>query len=186
MTADERLRELATQVRRYAGRPNSLFGEPGVLKEICKLFGFKNDCRQGHVYITDTKLARLDLPPATEPLPEKWGGVPASLEEDHAQAKRDRRGPTEVPTGEMVGADKMSPRERAWAALLALKAGWPVEPRDWEYDAASDTVVVEKMVDGRIAETFSVVRHGLATTLAEIEERFGAGARGQVEAVIGG
>lgn len=57
-----RLRELAAQVRRYANAPGVVFGTPSTLAEICRLLGFRNDCRRGRVYLTPTKIQRLGLP----------------------------------------------------------------------------------------------------------------------------
>jgi hypothetical protein len=62
-----RLRELAKHVRTYHGRPGSVFGEPRVLREICRLLGIPaGDCRHGRVFLFDTNLQRLGLPTSTE------------------------------------------------------------------------------------------------------------------------
>lgn len=72
---DARLRELATQVRRYASRDGVIFGLPSVLSEICRLLGFKNPCRDGKVYLTPTKIQRLGLPLTAGTPPDERGGL---------------------------------------------------------------------------------------------------------------
>lgn len=59
--ADERLRQLAGLVTEATDRPGVILGPPPVLAEICRLFGFKNQCSRGSVYLTAPKMRRLGL-----------------------------------------------------------------------------------------------------------------------------
>lgn len=55
------LADLASQVTRIPSVNGGAVvkGEPSVLKEICRMFGFKNDCRDGGVYLTARKIRIL-------------------------------------------------------------------------------------------------------------------------------
>lgn len=52
----ERLRGLAALVTRRGG---VIEGAPAHLEEICRMFGFKNPCRDGRVYLTEPKRREL-------------------------------------------------------------------------------------------------------------------------------
>lgn len=69
MTAEEWLPTVLPGVRRYAAAPNSLFAVPSTLSAICRVLGFKNPCRAGHVYITPTKIRYLEKHGLAAPLP---------------------------------------------------------------------------------------------------------------------
>lgn len=181
MSADDGLREVIPHVRRYRGAPNILFGEPGVLKRLCRCFGFKNECPRGRVFITDAKIQRLEalgLPPATEPPPPEFSGAPASLDEAHAEARADRDAKLLPPRDGLIPFARMPVRERAFAALLAHKYGYRVEPSDWSYQPETGQVVVE--VPGA-AVVWSIVRGTLDQVLDELGKR---GARTEVEEMI--
>jgi hypothetical protein len=58
---DPQLQALVAQVTMATDRHNVLLGKPHVLSAICARLGFRNDCRNGRVYLTDTKLQSLGL-----------------------------------------------------------------------------------------------------------------------------
>lgn len=55
-----RLAELAGRVQRMGG--GVLDGAPSDLEEICRMFGFRNPCTSGRVYLTPRKMRELFLP----------------------------------------------------------------------------------------------------------------------------
>ncbi len=74
-------------------------------------------------------------------------------------------------------------RERAFAALLAIRRGWRIDRADWQYDSGQDTVVVSVP---KVGQTWARVRHELAETLELIERARGNQTRVDVEEYIRG
>jgi hypothetical protein len=188
MSVDDGLRELIPFLKRYRGASNIIFGEPHVLKRLCKCFGFKNDCPRGRIYLTDAKAARLEalgLTPSDEPLPPGFSDAPSSLEEAHGEALEDRGAFFQPPPGTYVDASQMPPAARAYAFYLHMQAGWfPVDTGRWSYCAERDAVVVT-VQDGRGGVTFAVGRtRELDETLAAIEMRWGAEVRARAEEAV--
>jgi len=57
----EATKALLAQVEFRAGDTNVIVGPPHVLKALCAVLGFKNDCRDGRVYVTTAKLRWLGV-----------------------------------------------------------------------------------------------------------------------------
>lgn len=56
----------ANGVKRHPVLGGVIVGQPWVLAEVCRAFGFKNRCENGSVYLTDRKLAILGELPVAE------------------------------------------------------------------------------------------------------------------------
>lgn len=184
MSVDDGLRELIPNLRRYLGAPNIVFGTPGDLKRLCKCFGFKNECPRGRIFLTGSKIGRLEalgLPPATEPPPPDFIAGPGSLDEAHAEAREDRNAPFEVPPGKYVPAAEMPPAARAEAFWLQLQAGWlPIDTGSWSFCSEHNAVLVS--VPAGI--TWGRAKRGVDETLAAIEARWGADVRARAEEAV--
>lgn len=182
---DGRIRQLVPALQRYRDAPNIIFGQPQVLRELCRCLGFQSQCSRGRLFLTDGKIQKLEglgLGRGTEGLPPGITDVLASLEAAHAQEKVDRQAFFEPPAGDYVGVDQMPARARAYACLLALKAGFRIDRRDWSYCSENDNIVVDVP---RVGRTWSVVRYGRDEVVAAIGTRWGELTRQRAEEAIG-
>lgn len=187
MSVDDGLREVIPFLKRYRGAANIVFGEPAVLKRLCKLFGFKNECARGRIFLTGAKIQRLEefgLPPATEPPPPDFMGAPTSLEASHAEARADRDAVLDPPKGHYVGAAKMPPAARAYAFYLQMDARLlPLDTGCWSFNADHNVVMVSVPNVGMM---WGRRQRGLDETLAAIEARWGANIRARAEEAVNG
>lgn len=167
------MRAILPELRRYAAGPNRLYGPPARLSRLCRIFGFRNPCDRGHVFLTDNKVQALEQLGLAAPLDEE-PPKDAGAENDGALGAHKLKPPTEG----LVGFDRMPVRERAFAALLALKYGYRVLPDDWAFQPVTGEVVVT--VPGQVT-IWTGARGTLNDTLDELGRR---GWRTKVEEII--
>jgi hypothetical protein len=169
------VRALLPELRRYGVRPNRLHGPPARLSRLCRIFGFRNPCDRGHVFLTDSKIEALEQLGLAAPLDEE-PPQDAGPENDGALGAHKLKPPTEG----LVGFDRMPIRERAFAVLLALKYGYRVLSDDWTFHPVTGEVVVT--VPGQVT-IWSTARGTIEEVLDELGRR---GWRTDAEEIING